>query len=109
VLEANESLPAVEDAQVDTIYMKLAYESRLEPNIYEEYMVINGAWEIIGNTKIDLSDYATKEFVENKGYLTEVKTGVGLKITGETATAPVIELDEEIVFILDCGTSTINI
>lgn len=47
--------------------MKQAYESRLAPDIYEEYMVINGAWEIIGNTKVDLSDYATEQWVQ-EGY-----------------------------------------
>jgi hypothetical protein len=71
VLEAGQDLPAIEDAQVDVIYMKRAYENSLVPNIYEEYMVINGAWEIIGNTKVDLSQYATIEFIENKNYLTE--------------------------------------
>lgn len=108
-MEVGASLPAVEDAQADTIYMKRVYESALMPDIYEEYMLINGAWEIIGNTKVDLTDYATKEFVESKGYLTEIKTGIGLKVDNNTPTAPVIEIDDGVVFILDCGTSTINI
>ena len=97
--------------------MKRAYESRLAPDIYEEYMVINGAWEIIGNTKVDLSDYATIEYIENKNYLTEekykgtvteVNVGTGLKVTNST-TNPTIDIDENVVFILDCGTSTINV
>ena len=65
VIEEGGSLPSLENADIDTIYMKLAYDSKLAPNIYEEYMVINGAWEIIGNTTIDLSDYATIDFVQN--------------------------------------------
>lgn len=65
IIEEGGNLPDIENADIDTIYMKLAYNGRLAPNIYEEYMVINGAWEIIGNTSVDLSDYATKEFVQN--------------------------------------------
>lgn len=95
--------------------MKLAYNSRLAPDIYEEYMVINNAWEIIGNTKVDLSNYATIEYIESKGYLTqeqykgtvtEVDVGTGLKITGEKNVNPIIDIDESITFILNCGTST---
>lgn len=114
VLEAGQELPTIEEAQIDTIYMR-AYDSQLAQDVYEEYMVINGAWEIIGNTKVDLSDYATIDFVENKGYLTQekfqgtvtqVEAGIGLKITGDQNVNPVVELDEAVVFIFDCGTST---
>ena len=65
MIEEDGNLPDIENADIDTIYMKLAYNGSLVPNSYEEYMVINGAWEIIGNTAVDLSDYATKEFVQN--------------------------------------------
>lgn len=113
VIEEGNNLPDIENADVDTIYMKLAYGSKLVPNIYEEYMVINGAWEIIGNTTVDLSNYATKEFVQNQGYLTEeaykgtveeVGVGTGLKVSG-TEAKPIIEIDEEIVFVFNCGDS----
>lgn len=115
VLKADQELPSIEEAQIDTIYMKLAYNSRLAPDIYDEYMIINGAWEIIGNTKVDLSDYATIEYIENKGYLTsdqyqgtvvEVQAGEGLKITGNKNTNPKVDIDEETIFIFDCGSST---
>lgn len=95
--------------------MKMANESRLLPDVYNEYMVINGSWEIIGNTQVDLSDYATIDFVEGKGYLTQeqylgtvtqVDAGVGLKISGDKTTAPIIEIDENYVFVFNCGTST---
>lgn len=69
ILAAGDELPSIADADTDTIYMKLAYSGALVPDIYEEYMVINGAWEIIGNTKVDLTSYATIEFVENQDKL----------------------------------------
>ena len=115
VLEAGQDLPSLEEAQADTIYMKLTYNSRLAPDIYDEYMLINGAWEIIGTTKVDLTGYATIEYVDNKGFLTqeqyqgtvtEINVGTGLKIIGEKTINPTIEIDEEVVFIFDCGTST---
>lgn len=34
-------------------------------NLYTEYMYIKEKWEIIGNTKIDLSDYVTKEMLKD--------------------------------------------
>lgn len=34
-------------------------------NIYEEYMLINGAFELIGNTSVDLSDYVHKSELAN--------------------------------------------
>lgn len=37
---------------------------------YEEYVYANNTWVKIGDTSIDLSDYATKDFVEGKGYVT---------------------------------------
>lgn len=35
-------------------------EKEEETNIYEEYMWVNNKWELIGTTKIDLSDYWSK-------------------------------------------------
>ena len=35
-------------------------------NYYTEYMWISGRWEIIGDTKVDLSGYATKEEIPTK-------------------------------------------
>lgn len=32
----------------------------LSDNVYDEYLWINGKWELIGNTEIDLTDYASQ-------------------------------------------------
>lgn len=32
-------------------------------NVYNEYMYINGAWELIGDTAVDLTGYATEAYV----------------------------------------------
>lgn len=34
-------------------------------NVYNEYMYINGAWELIGDTAVDLTGYATEAYVTN--------------------------------------------
>lgn len=58
-----ESLPT-ENIQTNTIYMILGEDGEGE-NIYEEWMYINSAWEQVGSTKIDLSNYYTKTEVDN--------------------------------------------
>lgn len=35
-------------------------------NVYNEYMLINGKFEQIGDSKVDLKDYATKTYAETK-------------------------------------------
>jgi hypothetical protein len=78
-------------------------------NMYEEYMFINGAWEVIGNTNIDLSNYATIDYIESQAFLKGIQAGKGLKISSEVPTNPVIDFDTTVVFIFDCGTSDTNV
>lgn len=52
-------LPAVEDANPDVIYMIKSGLS-LSGDKYQEYMLINGAFEMIGDTSVDLNPYAKK-------------------------------------------------
>lgn len=52
-------LPAVEEADPDTIYMVKSGLS-LSGDKYQEYMLINGAFEMIGDTSVDLNPYAKK-------------------------------------------------
>ena len=57
--EIVEALPAVEDADPDVIYMIKSGLS-LSGDKYQEYMLINGAFEMIGDTSVDLNPYAKK-------------------------------------------------
>ena len=54
-----ESLPEVAEADANTIYM-VPKTSGSGQNTYDEYMVINGEWEILGNTDVDLTQYVTE-------------------------------------------------
>lgn len=56
--EIVEALP--ENANENVIYMVLRGGGTGQ-DVYNEYMYINGTWEIIGDTSVDLTDYAKKE------------------------------------------------
>lgn len=56
--EIVETLP--ENANANVIYM-VRREGGTGQDVYNEYMYINGAWEIIGDTSVDLTSYAKKE------------------------------------------------
>ena len=56
--EIVEALP--EAANENVIYM-VRREGGTGQDVYNEYMYINGVWEIIGDTSVDLTDYAKKE------------------------------------------------
>ena len=53
--EVVDVLPDEEDAADNVIYLVPS------ENGYDEYLVINGKWELIGNTTVDLSGYVTDE------------------------------------------------
>ena len=54
------SLPAESDADTNTIYMVPKSTVDGAQQHYDEFMFLNGAFEKIGDTKVDLADYATK-------------------------------------------------
>ena len=56
-------LPDVADANEHTIYM-VAKISGSGSQQYDEYMLINGVFEKIGDSTVDLTDYATKEYAD---------------------------------------------
>ena len=57
-----EELPT-DDIDTNNIYLVLASKTE-EKNIYDEYIYVNNDWEKIGSTALDLSGYATKEYVD---------------------------------------------
>lgn len=59
-----EELP-VEDIQTNAIYAVPSKVSKLK-NARDEYVYINGDWECIGTTAMDLSNYYTKEEIDAK-------------------------------------------
>lgn len=80
------TLPNAEEADVDTIYMvPIVNPSEpsdpVNPNqkvdAYVEYMVINKAWEIIGDTRVDLTNYVTTSTLESE--VSELNTEIGKK------------------------------
>ena len=54
-------------------------------NGYTEHMVINGKWEQIGDTAVDLKDYATKTYAESKA--NEALTAAKTYAEGQASTA----------------------
>lgn len=58
--EIVEELPDVGSANEDTIYMVGDGTGEEENQKYEEFMLINGAFEKIGDSAVDLTDYALK-------------------------------------------------
>lgn len=80
-----ESLPDVESADQNTIYM-VGTGAGSEDSSYKEYMVINGAFELVGDSKVDLTDYATKaEVTEAIGALDVTDTAVDGQYVSQVA------------------------
>lgn len=57
-------LPPFANADPNTIYM-LSVATGTPRELYEEYMFINGDYEKIGDSTVDLTNYATKEELAN--------------------------------------------
>lgn len=58
--EIVDELPSKEDGDPTVIYFVPASGETDDENIKDEYMLINGEWEKIGTTRIDLSGYWSK-------------------------------------------------
>lgn len=57
-----QTLPT-EDISTTTIYL-VPKQTAGTDNVYDEYIYVNNAWELIGDTEIDLSNYVTKDGVK---------------------------------------------
>ena len=55
--EIVEELPEIENALENTIYL-VSNSTSLSSNIYDEFLLINNNWERIGNTAIDITNFA---------------------------------------------------
>lgn len=75
------SLPATGDN--NTIYMVLDPKAS-SPDIYDEWLWVNGAYEHIGSTRVDLTDYYNKTQVDmalsNKANKATTLLGMGLQM-----------------------------
>lgn len=56
---------AQQEITLNTIYMVPSVNAATE-NVYDEFMYINGAWEQIGSTALDMSNYYTKAEIDSK-------------------------------------------
>ena len=85
--EIVETLP--ENASEKVIYM-VHREDGTGQDVYNEYMYINGAWEIIGDTSVDLTGYAKTEDILIKSVSSDFTvTGDG-QLTFKAGAAPEI-------------------
>ena len=75
------SLPTT-DIDPNTIYMILSGTSATE-NVYNEFMYVNNAWELIGTSATDLTNYYTKAEVDGK-LLLKANTSDLTSHTGDT-------------------------
>lgn len=88
--EIVETLPENANANKNVIYM-VRREDGTGQDIYNEYMYINGAWEIIGDTSVDLTGYAKKEDILVKSVSPDFTvTDVG-QLTFNAGAAPEID------------------
>lgn len=58
--EVVDELPDPDDATANVIYL-VPSETTSDKNAKDEYMLINGMWELLGTTAIDLTGYWSKE------------------------------------------------
>ena len=77
-MEIVDTLPEVGESGV--IY--LVKKTGKKKDIYDEYMYVNNDWELIGNTDIDLSTYATKTYVDDNG-IYRVKLDIQEEMEGQ--------------------------
>lgn len=85
-VEVVQTLPTT--GEENTIYF-VPKEGGANPDVYDEYMYINGAWEKIGSTEVDLSNYYNKTEVD--GLLAskqdKLTAGNNITINGTTISA----------------------
>lgn len=69
-----EELPT-EDIDTNTIYMVLDSEASQQGNVYNEYLYINNAWELIGTTEVAETVIANPTLAGTEAELTGLQVG----------------------------------
>ena len=88
-----------EDIDENAIYM-ISVRVNGE-DIYDEYMFIDGQWEVLGNTSIDLSDYYTKEEVDSTFATIAALAEYALKSELPSVPTKVSELENDLGFLTE--------
>mgnify|MGYP006916122277 CR=1 FL=1 len=90
-IEIVNELPPLAEADSHTIYFVERTSPSGEADYYYEYIAVNGSWELIGSTELNLSNYWTidevKAYVESKEYTLPMATANklgGVKINGDS-------------------------
>ena len=87
----------------NTIYM--VANSGSGNDVYDEYLYVNNRWEKIGSSAVDLTDYATKNYVDNAVSSIEISD----VIAGYAATSPTSDPEPYYLdFVLDDMDMTIR-
>lgn len=88
-IEVVNELPSTGETNV--IY--LAKKAGTNPDVHDEYVYVEGNWEKIGNTEVDLSNYYTKDQVYTKSetYSQEEVGTLITEIEGKIPTIPNVE------------------
>lgn len=93
--EVVEELPAVADADPDTIYM-VKDTSITSGDAYKEYMLIEGALVQIGDTSVDLSPYAKKVEPAAENNIAILAADGSLKDGGKTIAGVLADVDTKL-------------
>lgn len=96
-------LPAIKDAKPNTVYL-VPKKSMIEDDNYcEEFIFTDGHWEKIGDTKVDLSGYYTKEEINSITQMLEGQVNIILQdyATKAELEERASELEEQVDTILE--------
>lgn len=102
-----EVLPSVAEADLDTIYM-IKGGANKDGDFYSEWMVVNGIFEKIGDTNVDLSNYLQKVEGSTLGNLAALGTDGVLTDAGIAAQAIKDHLNNEEIHITSAERTTWN-
>ena len=86
-IQVVQTLPS-QDIQEHTVYF--VPKTGETNDVYDEYIYINNAWEMIGNTQIDLSNYATKSEIPSVPVQDVQVNGISVMVNGIATISQVI-------------------